>query len=524
MTQNMITSKYCFLSIFCLIISAFSLHAQEAPAEGAILNYRIVGFKGLPASSGKNKIEIAEGTCINEDSFKHKILSTTPYSGDKVIIEIPKFGCSYTWRTVKSSGTKSKFYHFSTGYSKNIDTNTLRLRITKPAEKFKNAYVFSDHNRALYDMKGRPVWYLPVVPGLVTETSYVRNLRISSAGTITFLAENLPCEIDFDGHLLWSGPRNNSTTNDSLENYHHEFKRLENGNYMAMGTESCWGEWKILPNGDSAFSLTKKPADADNTEGKIFPLKLNTILEFNKDKKLIWSWKTSDHFSAIDGSKPTIENGTLDNHENSFYYNEKKGFIYISCRNLSEIIKIKYPSGEIENVYSNKSAPDPLLNTQEGNVLFANQHSCKVSDKGYIYLFSNNLNTPESIPGIVRLKEPETRDGKLQKIWEYCYPVSLFQSSTGMVMPMPNMPNGPRKQPVKTNGGNVIELPDQSIFVSMCHPFGNVYIVDVNKNIVWDAILERYMPMERRWMEIDQYRGSIISNSRHFEQLVLGGK
>src|ERR1019366_9933437 len=97
----------------------------------------------------------------------------------------------YTWRviyTVKNGKvTKSAFNHFSTSCIPEVDTNQLRLRVLKRAVKYKDAYVFIDGHKALYDMNGFPVWYLPMKEDVQIGKSEVRDLKLSPQGTITYL-------------------------------------------------------------------------------------------------------------------------------------------------------------------------------------------------------------------------------------------------------------------------------------------------------------------------------------------------
>src|SRR5580658_9305580 len=137
------------LLVLLLAILPLSLKATVFPKEGSQLNYRLVGFS-LPFENGKGKykIEIAEGSYNNIDSFERNITITTYARTNKIIGEVPSFGRQYTWRAMYIAGNseqkKSRLYHFSTGFLPVVDSSQFRLRIIKHAEKYRDASVFVD--------------------------------------------------------------------------------------------------------------------------------------------------------------------------------------------------------------------------------------------------------------------------------------------------------------------------------------------------------------------------------------------
>ena len=135
------------------------------PAEGSRLNYRVIGFRFPFMQGGVDyKLEIAAGNYSTEDSFKKNIIAKLPVKRNKIIAEVPAFGAPYTWRysySLKHTTTRSPLYHFSTLSVPEVETNDIRLRIMQPPLKHTGDYVFMDGNWTLYDINGRPVWYLP---------------------------------------------------------------------------------------------------------------------------------------------------------------------------------------------------------------------------------------------------------------------------------------------------------------------------------------------------------------------------
>lgn len=154
------------LVLLCLTIWCCQVEAQVFPKEGSELYYRIIGFS-VPAlpSVISYRFEIAAGSYANDQDFEKKIKINTLSKQHKVIAEVPSFGSRYTWRVsyIAKNGilSKSMLFHFSTRTSPDVDNAVTRLRVTKPAERYKDNYVFIDEASVLYDMKGKPIWFLP---------------------------------------------------------------------------------------------------------------------------------------------------------------------------------------------------------------------------------------------------------------------------------------------------------------------------------------------------------------------------
>jgi hypothetical protein len=110
-------------------------------------------------------------------------------------------------------------------------------------------------------------------------------------------------------------------------------------------------------------------------------------------------------------------------------------------------------------------------------------------------------------PQAIRLIEPLKKGDTLQKKWQFNCPVDFANEKKGGRSPI-------------TSGGNVLELPDESLFISTSMPFPNLYIVDKNNNITWAAITENYNKSKATWVGIGQYRGSIILERQQLEDLI----
>lgn len=512
--------KLLLISLLFLVMHV-GLKAQIRPIEGSRLNYRIVGFKvPLVAHASKYKIEIASGKYYSEDSFKNNIILKRAMDKNKIIAEVPAFGASYSWRfsyEVNGIISHTPIYHFTTTYVHDVDTTITRFRIMQPATKYSDDYVFLDRSRALYDMNGRPVWYLPKL----TEISdimdnWVSDLKITSQNTITYIirpagranTSNFQAyEVDYEGNTLWKGPDDGKVSGDSLEHYHHEFTRLSNGHYMVLGSEF---NWRFPSPKDSAFFR-----DTVSKIKEFNGIEFGTVIEYDEKGNVVWCWKSSKYFLEEDPTfikpikryylgglvhapfvnntiRPDIQDLQKDVHENAFFFDEKNQVLYVSFKNVSKIIKLKYPEGTVLNTFG----PVQRKNGDEnGKGLFCHQHGCRISKEGYLYMFNNNLcdTTPAKV---VMFQEPADGSNALKKMWEYQCTVE----------------DGYPRQFL--SGGNALELPGGEMFISMGGNYSKVLIVSMDKKILWSALPERWNSRKKKWENIHESRSSIISREQ----------
>jgi Arylsulfotransferase (ASST) len=490
------------MSLLVLVFLSARLCSQVTPAEGRELNYRIVGFSG-PELHGNYEIRISPGNYNDQDSFRKHITILQKESSEKVMIEVPSFGKYYTWQVVsKGTGTKGVLHHFSTGIVPNADTAQWRLNLIKKAVKYSDGFVFLDGNRALYDMAGQPVWYLPDKENFLNDNIELRDLKMTPQGTITFLLTDKAYEVNYDGDILWRGPNTGAVSGDTSDNYHHEFTRLGNGHYMIMGNEfSCW---RPEQNGNMSY-VDRDKISADSTR-YFRRVQMGIMIEYDEKGNVVWSWHLSEYFKNADLFCHIRRNGTPDVsvHDNAFFFDEKERVIYLSLRNLSRVIKIKYPEGTLLNEFGERFQKGVQ---EKFDGLFCREHCCTVSEKGYLYLFNNNVCHVGSFPKLIMIRQPAEKNGLPEKVWEYeCTIESSFDIKTyGYDF---------------TKGGSVAELPDGSVFACMGGTYSKVFIVDQEKKIQWSALPEKWDAKEKKWMPYYSYRASFITDRKVLGRLV----
>ena len=487
------------------------LFSQILPREGRKLNYRIIVFSFPKGQAGcKYTIEISEGKYFGEHIFEDHIINTINCDSNKIISEVPFFGKEYTWRVVYSNNTsakkKSDFYHFNTGMNANVDTAATRLRIIKNAGMYSDRFFFMDMTKTMYDINGKPVWYLPdSLHGANEPITNVRDLKCTPFGTISFMNGSTIYEVNYNCDILWKKPNGDLRGGHKIRStYNHEFTRLENGNYMVLSIEDILFKGTIKDTDLSFLPHTDK-ATSDTSYR---PIKLGALIEYDKAGNEVWTWKLSDH-----ARDPMLINTIKDDYLrkgmlcNAFYFDQLNSAVYISYREVSTIIKVKYPEGFVMNIYEGANG---LKDNSKSNELFCGQHSPRVSLDGYLYMFNNNDCHAEASSSILVLHEPLTMKDSLQKVWEYNCDLNDFGVA--------------QFKPVGTGGGNVLKMSDGSFFASMGYYFGIIFIVNADKKIIWSAISEKWNTEEKKW-ELGSklrvsYRASIIDKNE-MDRLVL---
>ena len=272
---------------------------------------------------------------------------------------------------------------------------------------------------------------------------------------------------------------------------------------MVLGIDKVWIE---LPSTDSSLYLNSGyPIKAD-MKGKLYQkVGFGKITEYDASGKTIWSWSSADYFRNSDIMANRDQNGlfAVDVHENSFFFDPVENVVYLSFRNVSRVLKVKYPAGEVLNTYGNAFEKGVK---EMGNDLFCYQHCCGRMQNGNLYLFNNNDCHLPDLPKIIIMKQPATASGKLKKVWEF--PCNVYPSTVAE--------NKKRFKP----GGNIIELPDHSLFSSVSCAFTAVFIVDQNKKVTWCGIPEFYEEPAKKWVMKYQYRASIIKSRKELERLI----
>jgi hypothetical protein len=347
------------IAILALCLYALCARAQQAyPGEGDVLNYRLAGFTA-PIIEGTTKylFEVAEYT--TNDKGKDQPFNVIEQESDKnrAIVMLPAFDRAYVWRVsyLNNKGKKvstTPYTHFRTGKYPSIDTNLYRLKIIDSATHHDDVFVIVDFVSVIYDLKGNPIWYLPDIHLVNDKNLQLRDLKPTHDHTFTATSNFGAFELDYNGRAVWRAPKNGQINNDTAEYYHHEFTKLKNGHYMAASLQYVLRKipsWmKVNP-----VQLTNGMMEKHD-DGYYRRVTAGNLIEYDKDKKVVWYWKSLDHFSDNDFfNKRALEGVNTDMHLNGFFVDEPNSTVYMSFRNTNEVVKIDYVTGKMDGYTDN---------------------------------------------------------------------------------------------------------------------------------------------------------------------------
>jgi len=488
-------SRSFFILSILVMFAAAARSDVFIPADCSILNYRIIPFS-VPAihDATSYTFEIAHGYLETDALFQANRILQTTVKRPKAIIQVPDFGSSYTWRVIYHTAKGNRYgslHYFETGI---LSDKQWLLDVTINARDKNDDYVFLDGSRELYDMNGHSVWYLPNIEGI---SASVRDLKFTKLGTITFISGTTLYEIDWNGNVLWKSPQATTGNEGDQYKFHHDFVRLKNGNYMALGTSAITIP---LPGANDPNSGSASPLPV-SVPKNLKKFNAGTVEELNKNGKIIWSWNSLDYFlhSDVINCTPDSITGEIDTHENAFYFDEEHSVIYVGFKNIGRILKIKYPEKEILAVYgakfSREVAPDDYL--------FNDQHGLLLTKNGDLCVFDNNAIHKGNLPKIIMFKETGGQNSQLVVDWEFqCTVEDDKHKSFGQ-------------------GGNVVELNDGSLLVCMGSNYGKTFIIDKQGKVLWSALPKWSDGIENGAPHcVPQYRANIIQGKKQLEQLI----
>lgn len=482
--------KLIILIIF--LNKGVNLIAQINPSNGSILNYNQILFEyPIIENADQYLIQIVEENIDN--SFNNLTLEKKD-SSTVTIINNLEFGKKYLWRYTALLNGKSSNWHgpfkFSILIDSNLNINNYRTRIIKNTTKNADGVLTLDYIKLIIDRSGLPVWYLPNSKTLLNDKDVVRDLRITNEGTFTFITSTSAIECDILGNVIWIAPNNGKVSGDTTEYYHHGFKKLKNGNYMVMGNKYTW---KNVPEGFDISKFRKENLEEVNGKYKLKIL-FGTIIEYDKNKEVIWSWNSADYFKEDEifstktltnsPRKDLPQNAELFGHLNAFEQDELGVYVYAGFRDLSRVIKINKKSRQVEFSWGEKMSSGHAI---EGEGFFKHQHDIGLSSKNNLFLFNNNgINITTNSSNVVEFSQP-TKKLKSQIKWSFDCKFDSLASGKSI-----------------RNGG--VEFINDSAVLICLGGVNRIVEVLKSKEVVWDCFVETNKENTNYWLPVSLYR------------------
>jgi hypothetical protein len=198
----------------------------------------------------------------------------------------------------------------------------------------------------------------------------------------------------------------------------HELLLLPNGHALLLGLD---------PEYVDMSSIVQGGYPAATVIGMI-------IQELDKDKNVVFEWRTFDHFRITDATHEDLTARTIDYvHANSIDV-DTDGNLLLSSRHLDEITKINRQTGDIIWRMGGKNNQFSFTNDTVG---FSHQHSARRTPSGTIVMFDDgNFHTPQ----VSRAVEysMDTTDKTVTQVWQYRHTPDTYAFAMGSVERLSN--------------------------------------------------------------------------------------
>ncbi|MCD4772666.1 MAG: aryl-sulfate sulfotransferase [Bacteroidales bacterium] len=285
----------------------------------------------------------------------------------------------------------------------NLDDNYIFMDLSNRQHPVYSPY------HAIFDKYGTPIYYqrtsanhmnFYVLPnGLLT---YSSNSQLNPENEKYYLMDSSYVVID-----------SVETGNGYIVDF-HDMRQMSNGHYLMMSYDPQVVNMSlIVPGGQQNAIVT----------GLI-------IQEVDLDQNVYFQWRSWDHFEITDATYDiNLTANKIDYvHGNALEFDLDSN-ILLSSRNMDEITKIDYPTGEIiwrfgRNCENNQFV---INNDPYG---FSHQHDIRVLENGNYTLFDNgNLHSPPFSQAMEYNVNENTMQVDL--VWSYRYTPDIFAHATG---------------------------------------------------------------------------------------------
>jgi len=461
-----------------------NLTGQIFPPNYAELNYTQVMFN-YPEIKGASYYLVQIASRQEVTVFDKNIVVQQYDSTTATLIKGLEFGKLYQWRYLAFDKDKEIIYTsdihiFDIKKCNLVNKNYYHTKINNK-NVVDDGLIFLDGSRVAINRAGDPVWFMP------NNVIDAWDIKMTKSGTITFLSKSgeeyfSGVEISINGEILWETPKSGRISGDSIEYFHHDFKKMSNGNYMVLGNKLVTP--KININADRIW--------------------FGTVIEYNPQKKVVWSWDSQQYFpdreiydySKMDETKfkNIFNRQTYDPaHLNSFYLDEKNDIIYLSFKYISRIIKLKRSTGKVLASYG-----ESIQSEGTANGFFQYMHTPILLPDSNIALFSNNnfseMSNSFKPASVVVFSQPNKYSNVSKKIWEFSCDFDKLYPSYSI------------------RAGNIIFMDNSDFLVNMGDPVSRIFEVNHNKKIVWDCYTEKFSEDSNKWGPSCNYRVSFTKS------------
>lgn len=465
--------KFTILFSFIFLVR-ISLFSQPIPLNGSSLNYTQVLFEydEIENASYYKLLIQANDSTFNTNSLKTCVID----SSTATIVPNLKFSSKYFWMIYAYDNNnhlihKSKTFFFSTSNPIFSDTSLFKIKVRNNRNTSDLELIWLDYMHSAINKKGEVIW---CIPNIETDEQ-CRDLKMAPNGSITYLTSENAINIDYNGNVLW---KVSDDKNSEIENisFHHDFTLTKNGNYYILGNR--YQKIKLAINSDTTTQI----------------MEIGMILEYNKKGDLIWEWDSKNYLSddEFQHSKKTNHSDDITVHLNALGIDSNETYVYAGFRNISRIVKIDKKTKQAVSAYG------PIIDPSKkeklyGQNFFRRQHDANILPNNNIAVLNNNLDIKGNVSSVVIFNQYSKTNHKPKIVWEFKLDFDTLTSGKSFKM------------------GNVTLLKNGNLLI--CEgAINRVIEVSPNKEILWDAFIEKYSPTENKFIEFPQYRTSYSSS------------
>jgi len=160
----------------------------------------------------------------------------------------------------------------------------------------------------------------------------------------------------------------------------------------------------------NTYLLAPVPGQTDKT----YRIDCGSIIEYDKNKNIVWSWKSADYLKIVDlqfgGPNPNPS------HLNGIWLDEKRSLMLVSFRFINRIILLDKKSGKVLDSWGSKY---PSGEARTGDSLFIGQHSPKFLNDSTMILYNNSAGRGnDSISNVSIFRIPLNTSDSIRLIWK----------------------------------------------------------------------------------------------------------
>lgn len=435
------------------------------PVPGTSINYTQVMFDH-PAVKGA----VSYSLTITETSGDNPgVTYTVRDTGCSSLVKTLSFGRSYKW-IYTALNKKGKALFTSPEYIFTILSLPEEKRVRVVTENTRKGLVSFDVQGLIVDWSGTPVWFLP--EQFCTQTTRggtVSDIKVSSAGTITFISQQSAFEIMPDGRVSWQSPKVGVHT---IETIHDCIQRMPNGHIMTLGTHTMP---KQVPFQNSSV-----------------PVEFGVIAEYDRAGNIVWKWDAYSYVMPAEIEFRKLSSGEWNSSSGltAFEYVIESGveYVYASFRDLNRIIKIEKKSSKVVAVYGRRMNGGYGWNDDR---LFAGQSDVTPLSNGDIAVFNNDSVSLNGVVSSVVVFSPIKNGDYSKSGWRFA--CDFDKSTNGKI----------------TKGGSIDELPDHNLLVNLGEEGRCIEITGSGK-VTWDAFAETKLNGADSWTVAPQNRTNYV--------------